>query len=400
MGDLPEKVSKPVLAVRCHDITVSLDGRQPGEFEELLLLGMAVRLALHLRGVPAVQYDLLRQIALHLLKIPSTTLRSVINVLAEVEFIKVDQEGKTIKSIIPTVPYYEDLFEGIGEFGENQTLSEPERLTILLVEKLSKSPAPKDTLQNLGADAPLVKKMIHIGTEGGYFTEKRARGRDMVLSPIYFYENQNLFADLAAGVGSSDLSTVVSALSKNQGWPLELVQRNECIGETTLTPAQIKIVAALAGEGFTPPPAIETSHAGCNHFLFAPKHGVPRQYGTKRSVYEAAMALVAAVRQGQLLPNKYKIKYPFALLNALKERKYIKANTEAMEQYRKLVILRIGKLEHKGGNWARFELIETKENLEAVDLAMALVAGEEQFPATDENIVLAFKKERLTLNLW
>jgi hypothetical protein len=386
-----EKLSKAVLAVRCHDITTSLDGREVGDFDGLLILGMAVRLALHLRGVQAVSYDLLRQIALHLLKIPTTTLKAVIEVLAEVAFVKIDKEGKTIKSIVPTVPYYEDLFEGIGEFAENQTLSEPEQLTVTLVERLSKSPTPKESLHNLGAEAKLVNRMVEIGTQGGYFTEKRSRGRSMVLTPIYFYENPDRFADLAAESSSSDVSTVVSALSKNQGWPLSLAQKSKRIGETPLTVNQIKIVTALAGDGFTPPPAIKTSHAGSNFFLFGPKPGLPRQYATKRCVYEAAIALVAAVRQGQLLPNKHAIRSPLLLLNALKERKFLKANTEAMEQYRKLVILRLGQLVPSGGGWARFELIDTKENLEAVDLALTLLSGGEQLPAADDEIILAFQ---------
>ena len=97
------KPSGPVLAVRCHDITVSLDNKLSADFDQLIVLGMAVRLALHLRGVPAVPYELLKQIALYIFHIPTQTLRQVVGLLAEIEFIKVDQEGSTIKSIIPNI---------------------------------------------------------------------------------------------------------------------------------------------------------------------------------------------------------------------------------------------------------------------------------------------------------
>jgi hypothetical protein len=65
----------------------------------------------------------------------------------------------------------------------------------------------------------------------------------------------------------------------------------------------------------------------------------------KRPVYEAAMALVAAVRQGQLLPHRVKVRYPDALLRALLTKGFIAANTEALNQYRQLTVLRVGVLE-------------------------------------------------------
>ena len=45
------------------------------------------------------------------------------------------------------------------------------------------------------------------------------------------------------------------------------------------------------------------------------------------------MALVAAVRQGQLLPKQHAVRNPPQLLRALRDRKSLRANTEAMEQY-------------------------------------------------------------------
>jgi hypothetical protein len=64
--------------------------------------------------------------------------------------------------------------------------------------------------------------------------------------------------------------------------------------------------------------------------------GKARMSGANREIYEKAMALAAAVRKGQLLPEAYRIRSPQALLTALEERKSIKANTEAAHQYRNL----------------------------------------------------------------
>jgi len=292
------------LAVRCHDVTVSLGGNQVGDFDRLLVLGMAVRLALHLRGVPAVPYDLLRLVGLHLLQIPPTSLSSVVEVLGEAEFVKIDRQGKTIRSIVPIVPYYEDLFAGVGEVAESEHLSEPEQLTLAMLDRLAKSPAAKSAIQASGAEAKLIEKAIGIGQQGGYIIERRARGRDMLVSPVYFSENADAFADLAAGSGSGRVGQVISLLSQNQGWPLSLIQKQKRIGEAELNDEQLKIIVALAGTGFSPPPAISTAHAGNNFFLFSPKPSSVTISPTKRHVYEAAMTLVAAVRQGQLLPSR------------------------------------------------------------------------------------------------
>jgi hypothetical protein len=241
----------------------------------------------------------MKQIGLYLLHIPPTSLGAVIEILAEVEFVRVDRQGVTIRAIVPTVPYYEDFFETMGDVARDRQLSEPERLTIDLVNRLAKSPATKETLYNqIGADRKLVERMIDVGTRGGYLTARRARGRDIVLSPMYFPENAEMFADLVASSGSGRVGRVVQMLARNQGWPLRLIQERKAVGETPLTVEELQIVTALASEGFTPPPAIRTSHAGDNYFLFAPKPGVQSVPPTKRPVYEAAMALVAAVRQG------------------------------------------------------------------------------------------------------
>ena len=103
------------------------------------------------------------------------------------------------------------------------------------------------------------------------------------------------------------------------------------------------------------------------------------------------MALVAAVRQGQLLPRQVAIRYPRQLLEALRDRKYLRANSEAVEQYRELVILQVGRLV-QDGSFHRFQLIDRPENTEALDMAIRLLEGTEPWPAVSEEVTLAFQK--------
>ena len=112
----------------------------------------------------------------------------------------------------------------------------------------------------------------------------------------------------------------------------------------------------------------------------------------KKPIYEAAMALVAAVRQGQLLPANYRIRSPVQLLKALRDRGAIKANSEAFEQYRQLAALRVGRLEHVVGDRYRFVLIDRPENREAVNLALQMVSGDQPQLDADQDIVLALRQ--------
>jgi hypothetical protein len=381
-----------ILVARCHDIAVSLNGQQVGDFDQLLIYGMAVRLALHLRGCPPVPYDLLKMVALHRLHIPPTSLRTVVEVLAEAEFVKVDQQGKTIRAIVPTVPFYEDLFGDLGALAADEKMSEPEMLTLSMLDRLAKSPVVRETIYNSGADRKLIDRMLDVAKGGGFLLQRRARGRDMLVSPLYFPENPDAIANVTAAFGATPTSRVLSALAENQGYPLSVAIQSRTIGNHVLAPEDVPLLQALAEDAVVVAPSITTEHAGQNFFLFTPVPGTHRILPTKRHIYEAAMALVAAVRQGQLLPAKFRIKYPVALLNALKEKGYLRATTEALQQYRALAVLRVGHLEKRSGGFYQFRLIGIPENLEAVNMAINLVAGGEQPRAVDDEATLAFHK--------
>src|SRR5690606_17307253 len=132
-----ERPQEPaVTAARCHEIQVSLATHEVPEFEAIPLIGMAVRLALHIRGLPPFDFEVLKLVASHYLAIPSIVVERIVRILAEVEFVRLQQQGSTIKRILPTVPYYEDLYEQIGEFAalEHQ-FNEAEQLAIYLVDR-------------------------------------------------------------------------------------------------------------------------------------------------------------------------------------------------------------------------------------------------------------------------
>lgn len=385
--------SPEVTAIRAHDVTLCLGTSTVAveDFDLVARLGMAVRLALHLRGVPAVEFEILKKVASRLLNIPTPLLRPVLDLMDEAEFVTLVTQGRTIKTVIPQIPYYDDVFSALGEVAALETMSEPEQLTLTLLDRLARSPLILQSAYNLGADRELVDAIVDIGKQGGYIIDKRMSGRDVLISPIYFSENSDKLAELVVSQGAKRIEKVVSTLGRHQGWPLAKIQTEKRIGEEALDDRDLQVVTLLASEGILPPPAITTSHVGTNYFIFTPRPGEPRLLPSKRPIYEAAMALVAAVRQGQLLPKAYAIRYPLALLRSLRDKKYLRATTESFEQYRQVAALRVGRLVPESGGFFRFELIDRPENMQAVDMAIALLSGEHQEPRADEELVMALR---------
>ncbi|WP_377520442.1 hypothetical protein [Priestia megaterium] len=390
---MSEITKRQEVSLRCHDIASGLSRTDVVDYENISEVGLMVRLALHIRGLSAIPFQTLKLAAHHFLNIPPLLCGNIVTSLAEIGFVKIDSEGKTIKTVIPTVPYYEDLYENVGEYAELKSLNEPEELAISILKRLTSSPMSLDTAFNLGAERSLVERSLLIGQTGNYINQKRCRGKDILISPIYFSENIDVYTDLVAKSGAKNVQKVLKLIEQAQGIPLHIIESRKEINGVSLSDEEINLLKSLAYDSVIKPPSIVTSHAGSQYFLFTPKPGSVRLSPTKKEIFEKAMALVSAVRQGQYLPKQYAIKSPYAILNKLKTAYVIKANTEAAEQYKQLTFLKVGSLVHISGNWHEFHLIDTEENLQALDIALDLVnVGRAQGMEIDDNMTLSIEK--------
>ena len=108
------------------------------------------------------------------------------------------------------------------------------------------------------------------------------------------------------------------------------------------------------------------------------------------------MAIVAAIRQGQFLSRKYAIRSPGAVLYTLKNNlKLGKATTEATQQYRKLVHLRVARLVDLGNGFSELHIVDTPENREALGIAYQLVnAGVASGTEVDQSAREALQKDQ------
>lgn len=365
------------LAARCHEIQVGLSQLEVPHFDTLPFIGMCVRLALHLQGLPPIPYEQVRIVASCYLDIPPTSVKRVVMALADIEFVRLAKSGSTITTVVPDIPYYVGLYKRIGEFAKVEGFNELENLTLDVVQRLAIAPQNLDTIRNqTNAENAALKTVFSIGEQGGYARIMRARGKDIAISPTYFSENAENFAQAVAKVGATSVQEVLGALQRHQGIPLSEVTRTSELAGKKLSSDQVVLLQALAGEGAIRPPSICTSHSGENFFLFTPTPNGGAMSPTKRPIFEKAMALVSSVRQGQYLAKEYRIRSPYALISAFADKKYLNPNSEAMEQYRNVVHMGVAKLSRNTSNGrATLQLIDTTENNEALAMAKALVAS-------------------------
>ncbi|MFA0543071.1 hypothetical protein [Vibrio sp. 10N.222.52.B7] len=356
-----------------YDIQSGLGNTNVPDFDSLRTMGMAATLAIHLRGMPEVNYEILRKVSDHYFNIPALALKEALSILAEIEYVRLNTKGIKILTVIPQVPRFKDLYEGVGDFFTFSDLNEHEQGTLVILSALQNKPENRDRIiSSTGIDAKLMKRCVEIGNHGHYFKEYRTRGKDFLASPFYFADNLDGLVDMSAKSGADDISVVLQVIKDNQGWPLSLIQTRAELGGKKLTDTQKHLLVQLCTEGILKPPSIKFKDTS-ETFIFTPRPGNARLDTMNREIYERAMALVSCVRKGQLLAEKFKIKMPVRILETLRDRGCIGSSSEAESQYRNLVFLKVGSLKQINGDRYQFVLNRTEENIEALDLAINLL---------------------------
>ncbi|MCG6220982.1 hypothetical protein, partial [Vibrio diabolicus] len=89
-----------------YDIQSGLGNTDVPDFEGLREMGMAATLAIHLRGMPEIEYETLRLVSSYYFNIPTSSVKESLSILAEIEYIQINKKGSKIISIIPQVPHF------------------------------------------------------------------------------------------------------------------------------------------------------------------------------------------------------------------------------------------------------------------------------------------------------
>jgi len=371
-------VDKKIAVARCHEIQLAIRDKEVPRFESIPEIGMAVQLALHIRGLPLIEYEILKLVASTVLGIPRLVVDRVVELLADIEFVKIQKDGKRIKAVLPLVPFFDDVYERLGEYLQSTaSLDEFETLTLEIVDRLASAPHNCDALAGkIGTDRKSFDASVEIGTKGSFLFSRRSRSKTILLNPTYFSENAEVFADHVAKCGANSVHNTLKLIRSAQGWPLSLIEKRGEILGSKISVDDVQLLKRLAQDGMVKPPTITTTHAGESVFIFTPTPGFVNISPLKREQYERALAIVSAVRQGQLLPNRYKIRSPGAVLYKLRTELQLNPTSDYAEQYQNLVHLRVARLVKLQGGYRQLQIIDTPENRESLKIAYDLVQGE------------------------
>ncbi|KEO61247.1 hypothetical protein [Thioclava indica] len=378
-----------------YDLHSGLGAINITEYDQLPILGMAATLAVHIKGLGVIDYEVLRKVSDHFMSIPSYSLRPTLEILEEVEFIRLVTSGRTIEKVIPNIPLFDDVYSGLGDFSKSElSLNEHEQATLSILKSLRDAPQNKHSFQaKSGIDAQVFSRCLDFGSAAGMLSEQTARGKSILISPFYYADNLDGLVDTVAAVGAPALTSVLDKVKANQGWPLSLALGTGGIGGSPLSQTESQLLTKLTSEGMIKPPTI--SFGGRREsFVFTPKPGAARLNAANREIYERAMALVSAVRKGQLLADAYKIKYPLAILRSLRDKGFLRSNSEASSQYQNLVAMRVAFLHEVSSGMWQLRLNRTPENEAALNLAIdVLRSGEVSNMEINQDARIALSKD-------
>lgn len=376
------------------DLHAGLSSFQIPELDDLTTLGMAATLAIHLKGLAQVEYEVLRKVSDHFMGIPGYALDKPLRILSDIEFVKLIEDGRRIKTVIPLIPLFTEVYGTLNTFAKDELrFNSHEEALVTILSSLRDAPKVKESLASTaGIDRPLFDQCMKIGTGGGLLSQHLARGRTVLISPFYFTDNLDSLADAAVAVGANSIKSTLDKVRNNQGWPMSLIASRQEIGGNKLSSTELGVINKLSSEGVLRPPTIKFG-ATSESFVFTPKPGRSRLNAANREIYERAMALISATRKGQLLADNYKIRSPVAILRSLRDNGYLRANSEAANQYANLVMLRVAYLKPHGYGH-QLHLNPAPENKDALTLAISiLTSGSMAGMEVDKEARIALSKD-------
>lgn len=361
-------MDKHMLGVRAQDFHEGLKevasyGPKEVHLKKTLLIGKAATLAAHLRGLNAVDdHEALTYLAADL-GISGLELDRVLRELEEVDFATVKKDGETIKRVELRIPELREGYEELGKRWEDLHPSEVERAAVEMLQNVAAIPRRKEELQkSSGLDTKNFDLVLAIGSTGALMESyEQDDDEPVIYSPLTVEENPKPLIELSRRFPEDDVVLALEAVRSEQGLP-------EGIGAARDNPVIIEAVLS----GVLAPVRIQTAQ-GERRFLFAPRGQV---VASEKIILDKARAILACLRSGQHFADYKKILYPAALLRKLRSSKtFSYSRPDYPEQYGLLVSKQIAVIrpDRSREGFFHFHLLDTDENMKALDLAIDLL---------------------------
>lgn len=364
------------IGVRAQDIQTSVQdvdlGYLSAETKNIRLVGMAERLAIHIRGADVIKDRRKLEYIASQLGIDSLLVPTVLNVLEGLEWVTVDTSGKVEES----VPYFSNIYEKAGEYFTTLPRSEIEDATIVVCDALSLAPATEEELKRAtGLDHDEFQMVLDIGQSGKFIVHYESEDiKEKVLySPLYWVEHPDKVEELYKLLKRFGADKVYSALTRIKGYQGLPLSQDTIGGQKESLSEEEMIFAEMVRRGIVLAPVVK-SLKGPRNFAFTPSAGISL---ADKIILEKAMAILSCMRYGQHFGSVTKLDNLEMFIDNLltSPHRTKKPHSEVKAQYALLVGRGIGKVfpSKQFPNRYYFELVPTKENLQALRLAKDLL---------------------------
>lgn len=325
-------------------------------------IGMAALLAVHIRGLDVIENIVGFYNFCGSLGIPSDTVPLVLGTLEATGWLRVAPNAFSPRRIEESIPYFQRVYDILGEQWSQRSPSDVELATMALLERLSAGPEPEGTAaNNLGIGQQELQTVIDIGELGGYLRRYTSplEKIPILYAPQFIDENPESLLNLIARKGDDyeKVRRVLRAAQAKPGAPIRLQSADP-------------LVAELVNSNVLSAPAIVSS-TGEHSFAFA-----PYRTNKPRPILDKARIILACVRYGEHFSSITRVLSPAWILETLRDKKMIgkTPHSNIGTQYAPAANMGVGFMEEVGGRY-RFRLYETEDNLSAIDLAISMSSG-------------------------
>lgn len=359
--------------LRCQDIHSGLRDVDPNSpalapLMKTRLVGMAANVAGLIRGRDVIQDgDALRTVAAQQLDVNMYAFDQVIGLLEDVGFVDgVQRSGTRLAGFTESIPYYESLYETLGQAWEDFQPTEQESQMVVVVDGLSRTPVPMEELEaRFGLDHAAVPGLLDLGKNAGLVRTVRTVDGDIAYSPFFGFENPAQIEQLATDFGTGQLVNDLAAVRQHQG--LEIGPRYPVLSQA---------VAA----GLIMAPSVRRPDGATSAYAALPYFADQRLLTVKKPVLEKALAVLACLRSASTYAEFNRLPAT-ALVPAIDKlldpnRGFLEPNSAHRRQYelmRNAGIIRFGPDTMPGGHWVTPTFIATEDNREALLLARELI---------------------------
>lgn len=352
---------------------------------ETILIGKAASLASHLRGIQVIEdYEALKALASKL-GINATELLSVLEILHEIEYIRVIGNKRKPSKIEVLITIFEETYDLLGEKWKDDNPDEFEKKMVEIINDLSNyRVSQQEIISRYDLRSEDIDIITHIGRNGGFLDTYLGDGDSYLFSPIYMEENPQKIMKFLDSYDEKNVKATLNLLNGKPGYPIVNFENIED-----------DIILGLMSSNVLQTPAI-TASGGKVNFLFTPYVNT-----TDKEMVRHARNVVSAVRYGEKFSQYSELKYPELFLQRLIERGYIGKNphSDIEAQYGVLRDNGLGRIEEIGTGRYRFYLADTPYAKDVVRLAKSMITSKSSFnPEMQRGIIAEAWEKRQYLS--